>query len=151
MTSGKDWQLPKWFCCSSWCTDPSSLLQKWRSMASNKQGQVLHVESNSISWKRHLFCLNHKWHWDVIFMFVLNQLRFRLELHRWFSYYSDKYTRGRILSVYIYYTCFTHTNTCDDPKNYRDDHKKPYSTCCHSEALYFIADIWCKPKNRVYN
>lgn len=42
-------------------------------------------------------------------MFVLNQLRFRLQLHRWFSYYSDKHARGRIWSVYIYYACFTHT------------------------------------------
>ena len=108
-TSGKDWQLPKPFCCSSCCTDPSSLLQKCRSMASSKLGQVLHVESNSISWKRYLFCLNHEWQWDVIFMFVLNQLRFRLELGRWFSCYSDRHARGRILSVCIYDICFTHT------------------------------------------
>lgn len=41
-------------------------------------------------------------------MFVLNRLRFRLELRRWFSYYSDKHARGRILFIYNYYACFTH-------------------------------------------
>lgn len=152
MTSGKDWQLPKRFCYSSWCTDPCSLLQKWRSIASSKQGQVLHVESNSISWKRYLFCLNHKWHWDVIFMFVLNRLRFRLELRRWFSYYSDKHARGRILFICNYYACFTHIKKyLWSSQNLQGDHKEPYATCCHSEALYFTADIWCKTKNTGYD
>lgn len=67
MTSGKDWQLPKQSCYSSWHTGyPSSLLKKLRTKASSEQGQVLHEESNSTSWKRYLSCLNHTWHWDVI-------------------------------------------------------------------------------------
>lgn len=51
MTSGKDWQLPK----QSWHTGyPSSLLQKLRATGSSQQGQALHEERNSTSWKRYL-------------------------------------------------------------------------------------------------
>lgn len=54
MTSGEVQQLPKQFCCRSWCTAASHLLQEWRSMDSSTQRQVLCIWSNSIPFKRNL-------------------------------------------------------------------------------------------------
>lgn len=108
MTPGKDWQLPKQSCYSSWHTlgVPAASCRSWEPQPAVSRDRFC-MRKVTVPREKGIYPASATvWHWDVI-LFVLNQLRFRLEWCRWFSHHTDKCARRRILAVCISCAYFT--------------------------------------------